>query len=52
VICLTQIDADHATPGTQVMIGALDGAQKHLAAKTAPLCVFDPDRQRIQGHYG
>lgn len=51
VIALAQIDAPHSDPGTEVLVSALDGAQKQLIARTAPLCVFDPDRHRIQGQY-
>ena len=51
VIALAQIDAPHDAPGTEVMVGALDGQQKQLLARTAPLCVFDPQRDRVQGNY-
>lgn len=42
---LAQIDAPHSAPGPEVLVGALDGAQKQLIARTAPLCVFDPVEQ-------
>jgi aminomethyltransferase len=51
VIALAQIDTPHSDPGTEVLVGALDGAQKQLIARTAPLCVFDLGRLRIQGQY-
>lgn len=51
VIALAQIDAPHSDPGTQMLVGALDGAQKHLLATTAPLSIFDPERLRAQGLY-
>lgn len=51
VIALAQIDAPYDAAGTEVMVGALDGAQKQLLARTASLSVFDPDRRRVAGHY-
>lgn len=51
VIALAQVDAPHDAPATEVIVGALDGYQKQLLARTAPLCVFDPERNRVQGKY-
>lgn len=45
-IALARIDVTHATVGTQVEIGKLDGQQKRLPAIVVPLSHYDPQKKR------
>ena len=50
-IALARLDATCCEPGTRVEIGQLDGLQKRLRARVAPLPLFDPERKRVRGLY-
>ncbi|EJT06328.1 DUF1989 domain-containing protein [Rhizobium sp. CCGE 510] len=43
-IALARIDVMHASPGTEVEIGKLDGHQKRLPATIVPLSHYDPQK--------
>ncbi|MGO8088387.1 DUF1989 domain-containing protein [Rhizobium leguminosarum] len=45
-IALARIDVMHASPGTEVEIGKLDGHQKRLPATVVPLSHYDPQKTR------
>ena len=45
-IALARIDVMHASPGTEVEIGKLDGHQKRLPATIVPLSHYDPQKTR------
>ncbi|MBB4236192.1 DUF1989 domain-containing protein [Rhizobium esperanzae] len=45
-IALARIDVTHASPGTEVEIGKLDGHQKRLPATIVPLSHYDPQKTR------
>ncbi|MBY5719996.1 DUF1989 domain-containing protein [Rhizobium leguminosarum] len=45
-IALARIDVMHASPGTEVEIGKLDGHQKRLPATIVPLSHYDPQKMR------
>ncbi|WP_350334422.1 DUF1989 domain-containing protein [Coralliovum pocilloporae] len=52
VIALARLDITHATPGTELEIGQLDGHQKRLKATITPFPHFDPTKERVKGNYG
>ncbi|MDR9772995.1 DUF1989 domain-containing protein [Rhizobium hidalgonense] len=45
-IALARIDVMHASPGTEVEIGKLDGHQKRLPATVVPLSHYNPQKTR------
>ncbi|EJC85579.1 glycine cleavage system T protein (aminomethyltransferase) [Rhizobium leguminosarum bv. trifolii WSM2297] len=45
-IALARIDVMHASPGTEVELGKLDGHQKRLPATIVPLSHYDPQKTR------
>ncbi|MDR9813556.1 DUF1989 domain-containing protein [Rhizobium hidalgonense] len=45
-IALGRIDVMHASPGTEVEIGKLDGHQKRLPATVVPLSHYNPQKTR------
>jgi aminomethyltransferase len=45
-IALARIDVMHAAVGTEVEIGKLDGHQKRLPARVAPLVQYDPQKTK------
>ncbi|MGO7922327.1 DUF1989 domain-containing protein [Rhizobium ruizarguesonis] len=47
-IALARIDVMHASPGTEVEIGKLDGHQKRLPATIVPLSHYDPQKTRAR----
>lgn len=47
-IALCRIEKSHASNGTDVEIGKLDGHQKRLKAKIVPFPFYDPDRSRVR----
>ena len=52
VIALGRVSVTHATPGTKLEIGQLDGFQKRLKAVATGFPHFDPAKQRVKGIYG
>jgi len=50
-IALARIDIAHATPGTAIEIGQLDGLQKRLSATVVAFPHFDPTKERVKGNY-
>ncbi|MEB3044728.1 DUF1989 domain-containing protein [Rhizobium mulingense] len=46
MIALARVDVMHASPGTEVEIGKLDGHQKRLPATIVPLSHYDPQKTR------
>jgi aminomethyltransferase len=51
VIALGRVAVTHATPGTALDIGQLDGQQKRLKATVTTFPHFDPDKARVKGTY-
>ncbi|WP_413771123.1 DUF1989 domain-containing protein [Lichenihabitans sp. PAMC28606] len=47
-IALCRLDVAHATLGTAVEIGKLDGHQKRLSATVVPFPHFDPQKTRVR----
>jgi aminomethyltransferase len=45
-IALARLDVTHATLGTEVEIGKLDGQQKRLPATVVRFPFYDPDKTR------
>ena len=52
VIALCRMDVTHATLGTEVEVGQLDGHQKRIPARVVPFPHFDPEKRRVRGDYG
>jgi len=50
-IALARLSVTHATPGTAVEVGQLDGQQKRLTATVATFPHFDPTKERVKGIY-
>ena len=51
VIALCRMDVTHATCGTEVEIGQLDGHQKRIPARVVVYPHFDPEKRRVRGDY-
>ena len=51
VIALCRIDVTQAALGTEVEVGQLDGHQKRIPARVVRTPHFDPEKQRVRGHY-
>ena len=51
VIALCRMDITHATPGTEVEVGQLDGLQKRIPASVVAFPHFDPTKERVKGNY-
>lgn len=51
VIALARVDVTHATIGTAIEVGQLDGQQKRLKATVVPFPHFDPTKERVKGNY-
>lgn len=51
VIALARLDVTHATVGTDIEVGQLDGQQRRLKAKVVPFPHFDPTKERVKGNY-
>lgn len=51
VIAMARLDVTHATPGTQLEVGQLDGQQKRLLATVVSTPIFDPTKERVKGNY-
>ena len=51
VIALCRMDVTHATLGTEVEVGQLDGHQKRIPARVVAFPHFDPQKQRVHGDY-
>ena len=51
VIALCRMDVAHATLGTEVEVGQLDGHQKRIPARVVPFPHFDPEKRRVRGNY-
>ena len=51
VIALCRMDVTHATPGSKVEVGQLDGLQKRIPATVVPFPHFDPGKERVKGNY-
>jgi len=51
VIALARLDVTHATNGTAIEIGQLDGQQKRLKASVVAFPHFDPTKERVKGNY-
>ncbi len=47
-IALCRVTTEHATPGTRVEVGKLDGHQKRLAATVCSYPFYDPDKSRVR----
>ena len=47
-IALARLAVEHATPGTEVEVGKLDGQQKRLPATVVRLPFYDPDKTRVR----
>ncbi|SMO92545.1 DUF1989 domain-containing protein [Paracoccus laeviglucosivorans] len=45
-IALARVDVTHATEGTDIEIGKLDGQQKRLPARITPFPHYDPGKER------
>lgn len=52
VIALCRMDVTHATVGTEVEVGQLDGHQKRIPAQVVAFPHFDPEKRRVRGDYG
>ena len=52
VIALCRMDVTHATLGTEVEVGQLDGHQKRIPAQVVAFPHFDPEKRRVRGDYG
>lgn len=50
-IALARLDIAHATVGTEIEVGQLDGQQKRLTATVVPFPHFDPTKERVKGNY-
>ncbi|MEM9602162.1 MAG: DUF1989 domain-containing protein [Pseudomonadota bacterium] len=50
-IAMARVDVTHAAPGTALEVGQLDGLQKRLGCRVVRLSHFDPEKQRVRGHY-
>ena len=51
VIALCRIDIAHSQLGTKLEVGQLDGFQKRIPAQIVRFPHFDPDKDRVKGHY-
>ena len=51
VIALCRMDVTHATLGTEVEVGQLDGHQKRIPARVVTYPHFDPQKRRVRGDY-
>ncbi|MDE0524076.1 MAG: DUF1989 domain-containing protein [Boseongicola sp.] len=51
-IALARVASVHATEGSRIEVGQLDGQQKRLRAVVVPFPHFDPTKQRVRGNYG
>ena len=51
VIALCRMDVTHATLGTEVEVGQLDGHQKRIPARVVAFPHFDPEKRRVRGDY-
>ena len=51
-IALARIDVTHASEGTMIEVGQLDGQQKRLPATVVKFPHFDPTKERVKGNYG
>ena len=47
-IALARLDLEYAAPGAEVEVGKLDGHQKRLPARVAPLPFHDPGKTRVR----
>jgi aminomethyltransferase len=47
-IALARLDVTHATPGTEVEVGKLDGHQKRLPARIVRFPHYDPEKKRVR----
>lgn len=47
-IALCHLSVSHATPGTRVEVGKLDGHQKRLPAAVSAPIFYDPDKSRVR----
>ncbi len=51
-IALARVASVHATEGSEIEVGQLDGQQKRLRAIVVPFPHLDPTKQRVRGNYG
>ncbi|WP_395698397.1 DUF1989 domain-containing protein [Methylocella sp.] len=47
-IALARVDVACGQLGTALEIGKLDGRQKRIGARVAPVCQYDPDKSRVR----
>lgn len=47
-IALARLVVEYAAPGTEVEVGRIDGHQKRLPARVAPLPFYDPEKTRVR----
>ena len=50
-IALCRVDVTYSALGTAVEVGQLDGQQKRIPARVVAFPHFDPQKQRVRGHY-
>ena len=47
-IAMARLSVEHASPGTEVEVGLLDGRMKRLDASVVTVPFFDPKRERAR----